>query len=94
MRHPPRYAAGIPLHLVSPGANHHDAPLLGPTLAGLTAVGPLPPKATVHLDRGDDGGPTRTLLDALGLDGEIARKGLPAAVQAARAGWSSGRRRG
>jgi hypothetical protein len=27
--------AGIPLHVVSAGANHHDSPLLGPTLARL-----------------------------------------------------------
>jgi hypothetical protein len=36
--------AGIPLHDVAAGANRHDAPLLGPTLAGLAALGPLPPK--------------------------------------------------
>jgi hypothetical protein len=29
--------AGVPLHLVSAGANRHDAPLLGPTLAELLA---------------------------------------------------------
>ena len=46
---------GIPLHVVSAGANRHDAPLLGPT---------------------------RALLDALGFDGAIARKGVPAPVQA------------
>ena len=33
-------ATGIPLYFVSAGANRHDAPLLGPTLAGLGAVGP------------------------------------------------------
>ena len=27
-------ATGIPLHVVAAGANRHDAPLLGPTLAG------------------------------------------------------------
>jgi len=35
----------------------------------------------VHLDRGYDGGPTRALLDALGFDGAIARKGVPAPIQ-------------
>ena len=75
-------ASGIPLHLVSAGANRHDAPLLGPTLAGLDKLDGLPDSATVHLDRAYDGGPTRTLLDALGLDGAIARKGVPAPVQA------------
>jgi len=33
--------AGIPLHLVSAGANRHDAPLLPATLAGLDKVGGL-----------------------------------------------------
>lgn len=73
-------ATGVPLRLVAAGANRHDAPLLGPTLAGLEAFGPLP-AATVHLDRGYDGAPTRALLDALGLDGEIARKGVAAPIQ-------------
>ena len=73
---------GIPLHVVAAGANRHDAPLLGPTLAGLAKLGGLPEDVTVHLDRGYDGNPTRALLDALGLDGAIARKGVPAPVQA------------
>lgn len=73
---------GIPLHVVSAGANRHDAPLLGPTLAGLEKLDGLPNDVTVHLDRGYDGGPTRTLLDALGFDGAIARKGVPAPIQA------------
>jgi Transposase DDE domain len=73
---------GIPLHVVAAGANRHDAPLLGPTLAGLDKLDGLPDDVTVHLDRGYDGGPTRALLDALGFDGAIARKGVPAPVQA------------
>jgi len=75
-------ATGIPLHLVSAGANRHDAPLLGPTLAGLEKLDELPEDVTVHLDRGYDGGPSRALLDALGFAGAIARKGIPAPVQA------------
>ena len=75
-------ATGIPLHVVSAGANRHDAPLLGPTLAGLDKLDGLPEDVTVHLDRGYDGNPTRALLDALGFDGAIARKGVPAPVQA------------
>jgi transposase len=75
-------AAGIPLHVVAAGANRHDAPLLAPTLAGLEKLDGLPDDVTVHLDRGYDGGPTRALLDALGFDGAIARKGVPAPVQA------------
>jgi transposase len=73
---------GLPLHLVAAGANCHDAPLLGPTLAGLDKLDRLPDAPTVHLDRAYDGGPTRALLDALGFDGAIARKGVPAPVPA------------
>src|SRR5665811_2177207 len=46
--------AGVPLHLVSAGANRHDAPLLGPTLAGLDTLGLLPASITARLDRGYD----------------------------------------
>ncbi len=74
--------AGIPLHLVAAGANRHDAPLLAPTPAGLDKLGGLPEDVTVHLDRGYDGGPTRALLAELGFAGAIARKGVPAPVQA------------
>jgi len=75
---------GVPLHLVSAGANRHDAPLLEPTLAGLGKLGRLPEGVTVHLDRAYDGAPTRALLAELGFDGAIARKGVPAPVQAGR----------
>ena len=74
--------AGIPLHVVSAGANRHDSPLLAPTLAGLEKLDGLPDDATVHLDRGYDSNRTRALLDVLGLDGAIARKGVPAPIQA------------
>lgn len=69
--------AGVPLHLVAAGANRHDAPLLGPTLAGLAKLGPLPPGVTVHLDRGYAGAPARDLLTGLGFAGEVARTGAP-----------------
>lgn len=75
-------ATGIPLHVVSAGANRHDSPLLGPTLAGLEKLEELPADVTVHLDRGYDSAATRALLDDLGLDGVIARKGVPAPIQA------------
>lgn len=75
-------ATGIPLQVVSAGANRHDAPLLAPTLAGLDAIGLLPAGATVHLDRGYDSAATRALLDRLGLRGSIARRGVPAPLQA------------
>jgi Transposase DDE domain len=75
--------AGVPLHVVAAGANRHDSPLLGATLAGLERLDrDPPPAALVHLDRGYDNGPTRALLDALGFDGAIARKGVPAPAQA------------
>ena len=74
-------ATGVPLHLVSTGANRHDSPLLGPTLAGLPAVGPSTTGSMVHLDRAFDNAPSRAVLDALGFHGEIARKGIPAPIQ-------------
>lgn len=74
--------AGVPLHVVSAGANRHDAPLLRPTLEGLVKLGPLPEGATAHLDRAYEGDPTRALLDRLGFTGDIARKGIPAPLEA------------
>jgi transposase len=74
--------AGIPLHVVSAGANRHDAPLLGPTLAGLDRLDGLPADVTVHLDGGYTGEPTAALLAEFGFTGSIARKGVPAPVQA------------
>jgi len=75
-------ATGVPLHVVATGANAHDSPLLGPTLAGLEAWGPHPDGTTVHLDRGYDSRVTRTLLANLAFTGAIARKGEPAPLQA------------
>jgi hypothetical protein len=83
---------GIPLNLVAARANDHDSPLLEPTLAGIVdMIGPLPQYRdlhggdefpTVHLDRGYDSATTRTLLDILGFDADIAAKGQPAPIQA------------
>lgn len=73
-------ATGVPLHVVAAGANRHDGPLLGPTLAGLDRFGPLS-ETTVHLDRGYDSGVSRALLAASGFTGVIARKGVPAPLQ-------------
>jgi hypothetical protein len=72
-------ATGVPLHLA--GANRHDAPLLGPTLAGLATLATLPSALTVHLDRGSDSGVMRALLDDRGVSGEIAPRGVPAPLQ-------------
>jgi transposase len=75
---------GLPVHVVAAGANRHDSPLLAPTLAGLDKVAPLSSTepGSVHLDRGYDNGPTRALLAEIGLDGVIARQGVPAPLQA------------
>jgi transposase len=75
---------GIPLGTVAAGANRHDAPLLGPTLATLDRLGPLPAQPTVHLDRGYDSTTARELLAARGMTGQIAAKGTPAPIQASR----------
>ena len=74
---------GIPLGLVSAGANRHDSPLLAPTLAAaLAQVGAMPGDVTAHLDAAYDSAVTRELLTGPGFDGDIARKGVPAPVQA------------
>lgn len=76
-------AAGVPLGIVSAGANRHDSPLLGPTLETTKAqVGALPEQVNINLDRGYDSARTRALLDEFGFTGEIARKGVPAPIQA------------
>jgi hypothetical protein len=75
---------GIPLGMASAGANRHDSPLLAPTLeaasAQLDAI--LPAGRTCHLDRGYDSTVTRQVLDEQGFAGQIARKGIPAPIQA------------
>jgi Transposase DDE domain len=75
---------GIPLGIASAPGNRHDSPLLAPTLAAAECQldGILPDDRTCHLDRGYDSAVTRQLLDELGFDGAIARKGMPAPVQA------------
>jgi transposase len=76
-------ARGVPLGLVAAGANRHDSPLLGLTLhAAMDQVGPLPDDVNVNLDRGHDSNTSRALLRELGFTGEIARKGVPAPIQA------------
>jgi transposase len=75
---------GIPLGRVLAGANRNDSPLLAPTLDRLGELGPLPNEITVHLDAGYDSGKTRDTLAARGLNGEIARKGEKAPIQATR----------
>lgn len=73
---------GIPLGIVSAGANRHDSPLSRPTFeAAQTQVVRFPAQVTVHLDAAYDSGVTRALLAELGFDGEIAREGLPTPIQ-------------
>lgn len=60
-------ARGVPLGIVSEGANRHGSPLLGLTL---------------DLDRGYDSVKCRALTAELGFTAEIARKGVPAPIQA------------
>ncbi|MFD3809334.1 IS5 family transposase [Streptomyces sp. NPDC058619] len=76
-------ACGVPLGIVSDRANRHDSPLLGPTLeAAKEQVGPLPDAVNVNLDRGYDSAKSRALIAELGFTAEIARKGVPAPLQA------------
>lgn len=76
-------ACGVPLGIVSDGANRHDSPLLEPTLeATKEQVGALPETVTVNLDRGYDSAKSRAVIAESGFRAEIARKGLPAPIQA------------
>ncbi|MFF7234674.1 transposase, partial [Streptomyces sioyaensis] len=45
-------------------------------------LGTMPESVNVNLDRGYDSAKSRALLDELGYTAEIARKGIPAPVQA------------
>ncbi|WP_331750591.1 IS5 family transposase [Streptomyces sp. NBC_00046] len=76
-------ACGVPLGIVSAGANRHDSPLLGPTLAAAKEqAGAVPEAVNVNLDRGYDSTKSRVLIGELGFSAEIARKGVPAPIQA------------
>ncbi|WUK10001.1 IS5 family transposase [Kitasatospora sp. NBC_00374] len=76
-------ACGVPLGIVSDGADRHDSPLLGPTLdAARAQVGAMPETVSVNLDRGYDSAKSRLLIAGLGFAAEIARKGVPAPIQA------------
>ncbi|WP_328382990.1 IS5 family transposase [Streptomyces sp. NBC_00400] len=76
-------ACGVPLGIVSDGANRHDSPLLGPTLdAAKAQVGEMPQTVNINLDRGYDSAKSRALIAELGFTAEIACKGVPAPIQA------------
>jgi transposase len=73
---------GVPLGIVSAGANRHDSPLLKPTFdAAKAQVGPLPEHVRSHLDAAYDSGVTRSLLLDLGFEAIISRTGVPAPIQ-------------
>jgi transposase len=73
---------GLPLGSVIAPAARHDSPLLEPTLDHLAPYAPFPEPPTVHLDRGYDFPGTPARLAALGLVGEISRRGAAAPVAA------------
>jgi IS5 family transposase len=76
-------ASGIPLGVVTAGANRHDSPLLSPTLdAAREAMVELPDGASVHLDRAYDSKVSRRLLEERGLVGVISEKGKRAPLTA------------
>src|SRR5215211_4073574 len=66
---------GIPLGTVTAPANRHDSPLLSETLDTVTeALGELPKRSSVHLDRGYDSFVTRERLQERGLLAEVSKK--------------------
>ncbi|MCA1729188.1 MAG: IS5 family transposase [Actinobacteria bacterium] len=75
-------ANGISLGAIAAPANRHDSPLLGETLDSLEAVGALPERMNVHLDRGYDSETTREKLKARGLIPMISERGKPAPLAA------------
>jgi hypothetical protein len=74
-------ASGIPLGAIAAPANRHASPLLDETLDTLKALGPLPERMSVHLDRGYDWRTTREKLKARGLASTIPEKGKPAPLR-------------
>lgn len=68
-------ARGVPLAWVSDGANRRDDQLLEPTLRVLGARGLLEEVETLHLDRGYDSHAVRRLLEGLGVEAVIAKRG-------------------
>lgn len=75
-------AEGIPLGAIAAPANRHDSPLLEETLDTMEALGELPERMSVHLDRGYDSGVTRERLWRRELVAKISKQGLPAPIAA------------
>jgi IS5 family transposase len=69
---------------VSAPANHHDSPLLVPTLEAARTLGLVVEGASVHLDRGYDSKLTRMRLLERKLVAEISARGRPAPLNATR----------
>lgn len=75
-------ADGVPVGIVSAGANRHDSPLLESTIhATKQQVGALPNNPVMHPDSGYDSKPSRAVLAEHDLIGEIAKKGIPSPIQ-------------
>jgi Transposase DDE domain len=69
-------ARGIPLGTVTAPANRHDSPLSTEALEAVAqALGGLPERASVHLERGYDSNLTRESLEDRGPIGEIPQEG-------------------
>jgi Transposase DDE domain len=79
-------ASGIPVGLAAAGANRHDSKLLDPTIEATKAQlgSALPENPRIHLDSAYNGRPAAAILDHHGLTGQIAAKGVKAAIQAGR----------
>ena len=80
-------ANGIPLTAIAAPANRHDSPLLDETLDTMKALGELPERMSVHLDRGYDSQTTREKLKSRGLEPIICEKGKPPAPLQATKRW-------
>jgi transposase len=72
---------GVPLGAVAAAGNRHDSPLLGPTLARLKRLGPLPDQATVHLDAAYGTIKGSKTAAEHGLLAQVAVKGVAAPIQ-------------
>jgi transposase len=77
-------AGGIPLGAVPAAANRRDDGLLAATLDTIGAVGVLAARPVVHLDAGYDYQICRQVLAERGMVGQIATRGQPTPIQAAR----------
>ena len=83
-------AAGVPVALVVAGANRNDPKLLGPTLARLPALRPLPSVQRPQglcLDKGYDYPQTRALAAEYGLTLHLRPRGEEAKAMTAEPGY-------